>query len=67
MQTTQDKIQQRLHLLPETMLEEVLLFIDFLLSRLTVAKKPSLFDLAGTLTPEDAAQMQQALEDCSQV
>jgi hypothetical protein len=34
MQTTQGQIHQRLKRLPDTMLREVLLFIDFLLSRL---------------------------------
>jgi hypothetical protein len=34
MQTTHEQIRQRLSLLPETMLQDVLLFIDFLLSRL---------------------------------
>ncbi len=34
MQTTQDQIRERLRLLPEAHLQEVLLFVDFLLSRL---------------------------------
>jgi hypothetical protein len=36
MQTTHEQIRQRLSLLPETMLQDVLLFIDFLLSRLKI-------------------------------
>jgi hypothetical protein len=34
MHTTQDQILERLKLLPENMLREVLLFVDFLVSRL---------------------------------
>lgn len=34
MNTTQEQILERLQLLPESMLPEVLLFVDFLLSRL---------------------------------
>lgn len=34
MQTTQDRIRDRLNLLPDQQLQEVLLFVDFLLSRL---------------------------------
>ncbi|NEP45253.1 MAG: hypothetical protein F6K35_40935 [Okeania sp. SIO2H7] len=34
MQTTKDQIRERLALLPETRLQEVLLFVDFLVSRL---------------------------------
>lgn len=67
MQTIQDQIQQRLSLLPETMLSEVLLFIDFLLSRLKPKPEQSLLELAGTLPAEDAAQIQQALQDCEQI
>ena len=39
MHTTQEKILERLQLLPENMLREVLLFIDFLLSRLSRASQ----------------------------
>ncbi|NER52066.1 MAG: DUF2281 domain-containing protein [Symploca sp. SIO1A3] len=35
MNTTQEQILERLKLLPESILPEVLLFVDFLLSRLT--------------------------------
>jgi len=35
MHTTQEKIVERLQLLPESMLREVLLFVDFLLNRLS--------------------------------
>lgn len=38
MHTTQEQILERLKLLPESMLKEVLLFVDFLLSRL---KRPT--------------------------
>jgi hypothetical protein len=38
MHTTQAQILERLKLLPESMLKEVLLFVDFLLSRL---KRPT--------------------------
>lgn len=48
MQTTQDQIRERLALLPETRLQEVLLFVDFLVSRLGVAtqsqKSPSFWN-----------------------
>ena len=37
MQTTQDQIRERLALLPETRLQEVLLFVNFLVSRLGLA------------------------------
>ena len=39
MQTTQDQILERLALLPETRLQEVLLFVDFLVSRLGLARQ----------------------------
>ncbi|MEM9219142.1 MAG: hypothetical protein AAGD25_33010 [Cyanobacteria bacterium P01_F01_bin.150] len=40
MQTTQDQIRERLALLPETRLQEVLLFVDFLISRLGLSPQP---------------------------
>ena len=40
MQTTQDQIRERLALLPETRLQEVLLFVDFLVSRLGLPTQP---------------------------
>ncbi|NET09492.1 MAG: hypothetical protein F6K09_31060 [Merismopedia sp. SIO2A8] len=40
MQTTQDRIRERLALLPETRLQEVLLFVDFLVSRLGLPIQP---------------------------
>lgn len=55
MQNTQDKINQRLSLLPETMLQDVLLFIDFLLSRLKLSI-PSL-----SIDPSPSSDFAQAL------
>lgn len=40
MQTTQEQIRERLALLPETRLQEVLLFVDFLVSRLRLPTQP---------------------------
>ncbi|MGK7891934.1 MAG: hypothetical protein AB4042_21615 [Leptolyngbyaceae cyanobacterium] len=40
MQTTQDRIRDRLNLLPDKQLQEVLLFVDFLLSRLGLVAQP---------------------------
>lgn len=53
MQTTQDQIHQRLKLLPEPILREVLLFIDFLLSRLNISP--------ATITPPITPNFSQAL------
>ena len=71
MPSTRDRILQRLDRLPETMLDEILQFIDSLVSRLSpVQGIPGklLQDLAGSLLSEDAIAMRQAIaNDCSHV
>ena len=71
MQSTRDRILERLDRLPETMLNEILQFIDSLVNQLPhVQGIPGklLLDLAGSLPAEDASEMRQAIEnDCSQV
>lgn len=69
--STRDRILERLDRLPETMLGEILQFIDSLINYLP---RPLgipgivLKDLAGSLPPEDAIEMRNAVkDDCSQV
>jgi hypothetical protein len=71
MTSTRDRILERIDRLPETMLDEILQFIDSLVNRLPpVQGIPGklLLDLAGSLPSEDASEMRQAIEnDCGQV
>ncbi|MGB3237145.1 MAG: hypothetical protein WBB29_02545 [Geitlerinemataceae cyanobacterium] len=69
--STRDRILERLDRLPETMLGEILQFIDSLINYLP---RPLgipgivLKDLAGSLPPEDAMEMRQAIEnDCARI
>jgi hypothetical protein len=71
MQSTRDRILEHLDRLPETMLDEILQFIDALSSGLPHPQGipgKLLQDLAGSLPSEDASEMRQAIEnDCGQV
>lgn len=71
-QTTRTKILEKLQLLPDSALDQVLNFVEFLTQKST--EQPvgvpgqQLLLFAGTISSEDLVQMAQAIEtDCGRV